>query len=255
MMLVLFTIVLAAFAYIAVYQQNQTNHNVDLHRTLVQVINLDRRRDRLKSFTTNYDQSDISHVELSRIPATDGSRIDTSDLPLSDDVKAEVDRASGIDGYRTMHHQLTPGAVGCYMSQIKAWERLAASNHEYSLIFEDDAIVPASLGKQITDFSSVVPGDWDILLFGHLCKRTSTLYPSKGFRKVRRFYLLHCYVISKKGAEKILAAPTLFPMSMQIDWYLSQLCETGYINVYATPNPVCMQTGKDTDIQVKLTKS
>ena len=254
-MFLVLCLILLAFLFYCRQSFTGSSSLVDPSGLKVQVINLDRRVDRLAELRKRYENSDMRAVSLERVPAVDGRNTPLDSVPITYSAKLDVQRASGPNGFRTAHPQLTPGAIGCYLSHIKAYEALIKDdNAEYSLILEDDAKIPRNLGAHIQSLSSKVPGNWDILLLGHLCKHTSVLYPTKQYRKVKRFFLMHCYVIKKSAATKILQSPIL-PMKTQIDWYISDLCSNGKLQVYATPVPVCKQTARDTDIQIKLIKN
>lgn len=244
-------LVLLIFLLFQTKNKNSTP-SIDTKKLKSLVINLDHRDDRLRYLNYTYQNSDMSKIPLERLPAVDGMNLDLDTVPISARARMEVDMTSGENGYRTQHYQLTQGAVGCYLSHLRAYKELLNDEYEYYLILEDDADIPPNLLAHILDFSSRVPKNWDILLLGHLCKRTSVL--KKDYRKVKRFFLLHCYVINKRGAEKLLKS-NILPMTRQIDWYIGDLSVAGKINIYATPEPVCKQTGQDTNIQVKIDKN
>ena len=215
----------------------------------VQVINLDTRPDRMKHIRDQYLKTDMPFV-LTRIPAVNGQNLDMSTIPMTQKALQDIEFVDEHK-HRTQHHQVTRGAVGLYLSQMEAWRRIAEDpNAEYGLVMEDDAILVPDIYRQICKFAHTAPPDWDILLFGHLCKRSSTLL--KNYRKVHRFYMLHCYLLTKSCAKYLLE--NVLPIDVQLDWKLSDLAERGQLKVYATPNSIVRQLGQDTDIQTKVIK-
>lgn len=218
----------------------------------VYLINLDRRPDRGEKLRQLYLRSDLGEV-LQRVPAIDGKKLDMSQIQITDTALADVNRSKGSRGYRTEHHQLTPGAVGCYLSHVKAWQEIAHGDKEYALILEDDAQLPPTIGNRMLSLSEAVPQDWDMLLFGYVLHRSSKKYPR--YTDVTRFFQLHCYLVTRECAKKMLQLPGLFPMSQQIDWQISDWSEKGLLNIYATPEQHCKPLWGDTDIQIKIKKN
>lgn len=213
------------------------------------VINLDRRVDRLEKFMKTYEESDMKSTELYKISAVDGSEIDISNIPLSEIAKSELKQIE-TTGFRSKHYQLTRGAIGCYLSHVKIWRDIIEKNYRHGLIFEDDVNLPKNINEKITKSMKDVPEDWDIILFGFHCKDCIN---KKNYRKVNRFILLHCYAISNNCIKKILKTKSLFPITQQIDSYLSELSED-VLNIYTVKNPIIHQNGSSTDIQVGIIK-
>jgi len=213
------------------------------------LINLDRRPDRLERFMHTYDNSDMRNIKLKRIAAVDGSDLDISKVPLSDVARGELKQIE-TTGFRSKHYQLTRGAIGCYLSHVKVWKDIVDNNHNAGLIFEDDVNVPVSLREKIIVSMEHIPKDWDIILFGYHCKDCDNI---KNYRKVNRFILLHNYAISYTGVVKILKTNSLFPVTQQIDSFLSEL-SLDILNIYAVKNPLIHQNGSRTDIQMPIIK-
>ena len=95
------------------------------------------------------------------------------------------------------------------------------------------------------------PPDWDVMLLGVICHTCKELETRKGFHKVSRFWLTHAYVIKKSAIEKIFKSGTIFPISQQIDSYLSEMANQ--INIYAMEPGLCGQNQDfKTDIQASV---
>jgi glycosyl transferase family 25 len=215
------------------------------------VINLAKRLDRFERFKQTFVRSDIGKSNLMRMEAVIGSELDIDTLSLSISARNELDQQQ-IKGFRQNHHELTPGAIGCYLSHVFTWEHILSKNqHEYVLICEDDCKIPAELGRDIAMCLRKLPRDWDILLCGALVLdrlKTSTRH----FIKTKAFLLLHCYLIKVSAISKILSAD-IFPMNKQLDFVLSEFASRNLINVYTLPrNSYARQGGFVTDIQLPL---
>ena len=215
----------------------------------IYLINLDRRPDRLERFMNSLDNSDMKDMKVLRMNAVDGSEIDITRVPLSETAKGELKQIE-TTGFRSKHYQLTRGAIGCYLSHVKVWKDVVEKGHKNALIFEDDVTLPENMYERMMNSMRGVPDDWDVLLFGFHCKDCKNM---KNYRKVDRFILLHCYAISYSGIVKMLKTNSLFPITQQIDSYMSELSPE-ILNIYTVKNPIIHQNGSRTDIQMPIIK-
>ena len=58
---------------------------------------------------------------------------------------------------------LTAPEIGCYISHLKAWERIASGNSAGGFIFEDDFFAKAELGSVLADISDDGGLTWDMI--------------------------------------------------------------------------------------------
>ena len=92
--------------------------------------------------------------------------------------------------FYTDYFSTSKGAIGCYISHWKIWQEIINSNVEYGIVFEDDVIVE--------DMFSVIKSNIKIDAdFIQLNKRS--LNDIK-----RRFIGMESYIITRKGAIKLL---------------------------------------------------
>jgi collagen beta-1,O-galactosyltransferase len=222
---------------------------MQIHFDKIYLINLKRRPDRYEKFKHQYSKSDMNHLLIQRIDGVDGSSLDIGKVPLSEGARAELKQIT-TTGFRSKHYQLTSGAIGCYLSHVKVWKDMMENNYKSVLIFEDDVNIPVNLMQQINKNMVYIPINWDIILFGFHCK---VCVPQKDHRIVEKFILLHCYAIKNECVAKILKTDSLFPITQQIDSYLSEL--SGILNIYTVKNPIINQSGSRTDIQLPILKS
>lgn len=212
----------------------------------VYLINLKRRPDRLDNFLEHYKRSDMKNVKLIKFDAIDGSKLDVSKVPLTELARAELQQLK-TTGFRTKHYQLTKGAIGCYLSHVKIWENILKNRYDITLVFEDDAQVPDDLNKRIHEEMKYIPNDWDIILYGYICKKCMKY---DQYNEVERFMLTHCYMIKKDAIVKILKSNTLFPITQQIDALMSEL--SSIVNIYTVKEKLVKQFESRTDIQAPL---
>lgn len=265
--LVVLLLLLLASSVVAYRRRRSPNHPREKQYPSAQaayVINLRRRADRMRHMRTQI-------VDRARIPTrtaiTDVRRVeavpgDALDLPflrrvLSPRAYEDVARARGPRGFRTGHAQLTPGAVGCYLSHIETWKRVVRDlthDDDHAWIFEDDIDLPHDFVARARTVTRHVPDDWDLVLFGYCARPSSPSAAKKDlYRRLPSFLCLHAYAIRKRTARALLARPDLFPMTQQIDWYLRALG----LNVYGPPKPFVFQRRSlhGTDIQKPVIRS
>ena len=210
-------------------------------------------QNRLSWFKKNYEASDARHVlPLEVIPAVDGRALgdEVLEKTLSRRAWQEI-RDAETTGFRKGHYQLTRGAVGCYLSHLKVLERIAASRDPGGIVFEDDSKVPRNFCKKFTtSVYDLREKAMDMLLFGCVCMKCN---PGRT-RKVSRFFQTHGYYVTREGAQKILNILSGAQIEQQIDSALSDLCETGDLEVFcAKPSFVHQGTFKTT-IQLPVPK-
>jgi|TARA_B110000971_G_scaffold211088_1_gene239014 GR25 family glycosyltransferase involved in LPS biosynthesis len=207
------------------------------------VINLERRRDRLETFLKHFDNSDLKNHVLVRHPAVDGSKLDIENLSISPKARKQFEELA--QSKKRKHHYQFPdiGAFGCYLSHTQLFEITVKNNHTYSIVFEDDFHCPPNILKTIDSYLRTIPDDWDMLLINFTCHDCKKI---RKYRKVTLFWGLGAYVISQKGARKLLNSGLLFPMTQQIDFFLSEM--SSEINIYALPVSIGKTSGTS-DIQ------
>ena len=215
----------------------------------VYVINLDSATARLDNFRREVAASDLATKSFIRVAGVEGSSLDTASL-LTKRARTELAQAEST-GFRLRHYQLSRGAVGCYMSHVKLWKSVLATDKDVALIFEDDAQLEPSLYRYVRE--TPMPTDFDIILLGYVCFKCSR-DEGAGFHRVKRFFGLHGYLISAKGIRKILESPRLFPVGKQIDAVLSDMAAKGELTVYASPRKMVEQANElfRTQIQIPI---
>lgn len=125
---------------------------------------------------------------------------------------------------RQFHLPLIAGEMGCYASHIQAWRRLLASQATCAVVLEDDVQLHDTFVEAVRDIAALPPG-WDMVkLIGRrqvnrekirhrqpLNERTDLVEYSK-----MPSYAAG-YVVSRQGAEKLLAQRVPFGRPVDID--------------------------------------
>jgi GR25 family glycosyltransferase involved in LPS biosynthesis len=232
------------------YVQTKDKHYEEIFQNIY-LLNLKRRPDRLYSFLQCYNTSDLKNIQITKFNSIDGSKINLDTVPLTNLAKLEMKQLE-TTGFRHKHYQLTKGAIGCYLSHVKVWEHIYTLNIQSALIFEDDARPPPNTLHAIKRFMKTVPDDWDIILLGKYCNDCADMGT---YHKVNRFILLHAYIISRRGVEKIIQADSLFPISQQLDAFISEIRNSQDLIIYAPKVNIVQQGQSRTDIQAPIKKS
>jgi len=214
------------------------------------VINLDKDKIRYKKFLQYYQSSDISSIPLIRYPAIIGKNENAEQL-LTDDAFDEFQHFLQ-NGYRTHHHQLTYGGIGCFLSHYNLAKQLLSepSDVEMYLIFEDDTSIPQNILTYIQEYIKSVPNDWDIVLFYTI--RAIGHSENEMINKIKSFWGMNSYIINKKGAKKFVDDVDANKMDGQIDSYLSRMIQQNKMNIYATKKHIVSSNSTDSNIQVIL---
>jgi GR25 family glycosyltransferase involved in LPS biosynthesis len=189
------------------------------------LINLDHRKDRL--LTTQKLLKDYGFNHVQRYPAVNGKKMTEDELK-----SIVVDHAmpSILQNYRHAHHELSYGAVGCYLSHVNIWKKGLYDKDDKNdmiLIFEDDTYPSYDL-TTLDEYLKYVPSDWDIVFLGGEYNNTEPI--NEYVSKLIKFYRTHGYIIRKKCIPYLLN--NAFPIEKQIDSWLSDISLKGDIQIY-----------------------
>lgn len=160
----------------------------------------------------------------------------------------------------------TRATIGCAMSHIKTWNIIKQNQIPYAMIIEDDI-------KFTDDFDSLqeiiksTPNDFDLLYLGYhfsnyynktslLTNVVTTLVNQSTFKqnKVINKHIfkpkcalgLHSYIVSYKGACKLLDLISKTKIYFHIDAIITQ--HLNILTVYASKNRMSFQTKDDSNI-------
>lgn len=210
------------------------------------VINMDRHADRLSLIQHKYDASDVRSElgALRRVRAIDGTMADWTPVVHPDSL-GPLQRVSRT-GKRIAHEELTPGAVGCYLSHLAVWTEFLRSHKSRALVFEDDAdIKPDTMSRMMTCIAEL-PDDWDLLLLGW--ENTGQSVPhGHHTSRVTGFARTHAYVISDRCARRLL--PAMLPMKVQVDWAITSMIPIWDLKVFGASPCVTNVSFQGTSIQ------
>jgi GR25 family glycosyltransferase involved in LPS biosynthesis len=256
----LIAILIFCIVIFAIYfnNYNETNEINEINETNeineIYVINLKKRPERLKQFQNNYKLN----KDFKLIEAIDGNNINNIHNIIGDEGKRSLDNYYIYNIKRKYHYELSSyGAIGCYLSHIYIWNDIIKNNNKNALIFEDDTNVYSNIKyNDIIKRLNSLPKDWDIYLLINPDFCYDKIKINKHLYKVKRFFLLHSYIININACKKIIENGKLFPINQQIDHHLSELALLGKINIYINNNlPYYNTIEQKSDIQLNTSSN
>ncbi len=200
-------------------------------------INLEKRTDRWNMVQSQPGFKDFEHMQ--RFIGVDGSKIDI----MKDDRITLLTKRNIMKKTRRAHEELsTKGGVGCYLSHVQLWQKFLNESHSSAmLVFEDDVKLSEDSYKNLQYLlvSSPILQNTNEYDFCILSPSSNPIYTSrsvefKGDKKLDRlnnFTCLVSYIITRRGAEKIL--PLVFPIESHIDGFISVCSSMNILNVCA----------------------
>jgi glycosyl transferase family 25 len=219
------------------------------------LINMDSRTDRLKSFQDSYTASDCSKhgLQMKRISAVIGKDQDWKNGLLTPEATKDMETTIQT-GKRNGHESLTPGAIGCYLSHLKAMEYVVQQNKPM-IICEDDLVLPSNFYEKVKSALQMVPSGKPVLLLFHvICSggwdKLKCIELQDNFFEVHRFWSTACYYITPEAAKIFLENSK--PLSVQIDAQMARLVEQNKLYIYAYPLAhTNMEFGSDIQMHIQ----
>lgn len=216
----------------------------------IYVINLKKNKERLDSFMKEYNKSDLKNIPLNVFPAIVGKDLDLINYVTPAAYKQIL--TTEVLKNRKFHYELTRGAVGCYLSHLNIWKKIAESDKKYGLIFEDDVVIANDFFARLLIGLTHVPNDWDVYTCGIMCLKCDI---KPNYIKVNRFWGLHGYIVRKESANVIYNELNKL-INKQIDADLSLMIKYGKIKIYGINPIIVAQDGNfGSDIQVPVDKN
>jgi collagen beta-1,O-galactosyltransferase len=218
------------------------------------IINLKSRTDRLKNMKLLVDTLNIDKNKIEIFEAIPGKELKNNEIN-------NILSISSLDTFNnksTNHKDIrTRGAIGCYLSHYKIWEKIINKNLDNVLIFEDDLVSDVDI-KEFKEYIDSIPQDYDVALlswfslwFDLLNNPKKNTIINNYWNKYNSINVFGCgsYLVSKKGAEKIIK--NAFPICYQVDAYINILnnIDTTFVR-YIAKESLFKQNNFKTDIQI-----
>ena len=174
-------------------------------------------------------------ISMSRYP----NRYETTKNLMEEAGFTNIQRFEAIDGLFTEEiffkdlniSNMSPGEKGCAASHLLVWKNFVDSSpKDFLFVAEDDMIPHSHFNELFPIYWDRTPPSFDILLVG------SHLYAELSERLVLRRSALnmHAYIISKKGAERLLGLYAALPSDETgvIDSFLHNMSDRRMIKCY-----------------------
>jgi len=218
------------------------------------VINLKSRTDRLKNIKLLIDQLNLDKEKIEIFEAIVGNNIPNDEI-------YNILSITSLDTLftKSINHKdiRTKGAIGCYLSHYKIWEKVINENLNNILILEDDIFTDADQ-KEFNEYINSIPDDYDIamvswfsLWFDRLNNPNKNIIINNNWNKYNSVNVFSGggYLVSKKGAQKLIK--NAFPICYQVDAYFNILnyIDKNFVR-YISKESLLNQKNLGTDIQV-----
>ena len=160
-------------------------------------------------------------------------------------------RAGGDTCFDTGIHDWNPGQMGCALSHVQMWARVAAGGEPYSVVFEDDVLLQPGWREGLgAVLDEVRDQDVDVVYLGH-CFETEGA-PWKGSTRLRHSVnpaCTHAYLLTRQGARALSAWAAGTRFRMPIDNEMADLCATGRLTcLSAYPTLATQSPGEPSQI-------
>ena len=141
--------------------------------------------------------------------------------------------------------RMSRAEIAVARSHINVWRKVAASNHAYAIVLEDDVWFHLGFARHLDQVWGEVlaecgkRGRFDVLYVSYLEAKhgaPKSFLSNNVFRPVRGLWCLSGYVLSREGAEKLLR---LLPCRGPIDLWINH--QFAALDVRATKQPLASQ--------------
>lgn len=221
------------------------------------MINLDRQTGRWhqiqRELSRIRDGQGVSLVGLTKRLSAVDARYDVEHAPelvqpcytLGDQLYVDPHPLpGGVDSPAELPIEMSREEIAVARSHVKAWELIAAGDHQYGLVLEDDVYFHRAFSKVFDRAwsalaSEALPVALDLLYVSYEEARSGAAWrsaPAPLRRPLRGLWQLSGYVLSKRGAERLLdRLPVRGPVDLWINFAFRDL------DVFAVRRPVIKQ--------------
>ncbi|MGB8814756.1 MAG: glycosyltransferase family 25 protein [Paracoccaceae bacterium] len=174
-------------------------------------------------------------IPFERLDAVNGRALSAAEVARVYD--AQANRRRG-------RHALLPGEIGCYLSHIAAWRRIAEGQAAGGFIFEDDIAATEDLGAVLASLSQDGGSDWDMVKLFTLDPEPKIVRERMlglGQRLVVPYKVPTClmgYGLTRKAALQLVARA--LPFFRPVDEDQKFFWETGLRVALVLPAPVLL---------------
>lgn len=167
-----------------------------------------------------------------------GNKLDIKCLNAKKDGELDIFKLENPE-FKFAWDGFKPGEIGNFGSHYLAWKYLKENDLNELIVFEDDVLIDNSFHEKYQTAMSVLPDDYDIFSL-YVDKNQHprfdesqkiSYYIAKGYQD----WSTLCYVISKRGAEKLCKYVEEIGFDHPTDWFIFRKGHQGIFNVYTFP--------------------
>jgi len=145
-----------------------------------------------------------------------------------EDIIKEYPRAFGIisnDNRKMRNAEISLALKHCWIVKD-----VVSQNYKSALILEDDVLLHPDFVSLFNSFKNELPEDWDCCWVGSCCNIHADIIPDKHVYIGNRSRCTHAFMISNKGAKKML--PLLSTLDAPADHFYNRLITEAKLNNY-----------------------
>ena len=228
--LLILSIVIIFYVILLVKNNNQENFNIKPLSSIINkffVITLNETEEGKKRMN-KLKKNEILGKYITKFNGIYGKKYD-----YNNEIKQRIIKKTWDYGLwnnkKSQMVEMSDGEIGCCLSHYYLWKKIVDEKIPITMILEDDCdkLYP-NFENIILKLIKIVPKDWDIFLIGYwLHKGNDGEKINEYIYKVKNFALTHCYIITYKGAKKLLNS---LPINMPVDSWLSS--QSNNLNIY-----------------------
>jgi len=219
--------------YVAKQLANKRVQYSDLHDIPIICINLAKRKDKRRFMER---QAKRTNLNIQFFQALTIEPLQRSRLVRKGLVALEAKS-------KARNNQLTNKEIGCFLSHMAIWDTLLNSNHDATLVLEDDAKLNVSK-KELSRFLKRIPKKADIYTF-NLRHAKRKILNCNTLKITNSMEGMTAYVITKEGAEKLM---TKLQINEAVDEYVSKKIKSKQLNVYGSTKDLFTETSTKANI-------
>jgi hypothetical protein len=204
--------------------KKDTDNFIDTYFDAVYLINMDKRKDRLKEMKQRLDTANIKNYKrVVGVAITD-----------------EEFKTMNKDAYKNFQFDKVSyikGQLGCRQSHINCIKDAKKNNYDKILILEDDIYIDENINGKLKHVINEIKDNWDILYLGGDYRENNVTFQTSS------------YAINKHMFDALLN--TIEDSGREIDYYYINHIQNKYKVLRIYPKLI-LQTKKDTDIQLTI---